>query len=83
MSAGETKEIELEQAGEAEPVKVEAVVKEIKEKVLPELDDEARRAPPPSSTRSTTPSRHRAAHPRTDRSRGERGLQTPLRSTRS
>jgi len=44
MSAGETKEIELEQAGEAEPVKVEAVVKEIKEKVLPELDDELARS---------------------------------------
>ncbi|MDQ2968641.1 MAG: trigger factor, partial [Actinomycetota bacterium] len=40
MSAGETKEIELERAGEAEPIRVEAVVKEIKEKVLPELDDE-------------------------------------------
>jgi trigger factor len=44
MSPGETKEIELEAAGEAEPVKVEAVVKEIKEKVLPELDDELARS---------------------------------------
>ena len=44
MSAGETKEIELEQAGEAEPIKVHAVVKEIKEKVLPELDDELARS---------------------------------------
>ena len=44
MSAGETKEIELERAGEAEPIKVEAVVKEIKEKVLPELDDELARS---------------------------------------
>jgi trigger factor len=44
MSAGETKEIELEAAGEAEPVKVEAAVKEIKEKVLPELDDELARS---------------------------------------
>ena len=44
MSAGETKEIELERAGEEEPMKVEAVVKEIKEKVLPELDDELARS---------------------------------------
>ena len=44
MNAGETKEIELERAGEAEPIKVEAVVKEIKEKVLPELDDELARS---------------------------------------
>jgi trigger factor len=44
MSAGETKEIQLEQAGQAEPIKVQAVVKEIKEKVLPELDDELARS---------------------------------------
>jgi trigger factor len=44
MNAGETKEIELEAAGEGEPVKVEAVVKEIKEKVLPELDDDLARS---------------------------------------
>ena len=44
MNAGETKEIKLERAGEAEPVKVEAVVKEVKEKVLPELDDELARS---------------------------------------
>ena len=44
MNAGETKEIELEAAGEAEPIKIEAVVKEIKEKVLPELDDELARS---------------------------------------
>ncbi len=44
MSTGETKEIELQQAGEAEPIKVHAVVKEIKEKVLPELDDELARS---------------------------------------
>jgi trigger factor len=44
MNAGDTKEIELEAAGEAEPIKVEAVVKEIKEKVLPELDDELARS---------------------------------------
>jgi trigger factor len=40
MSAGETKEIQLDRAGESESTKVEAKVKEIKEKVLPELDDE-------------------------------------------
>ena len=44
MSTGETKEIELDQAGAAEPIKVHAVVKEIKEKVLPELDDELARS---------------------------------------
>jgi trigger factor len=44
MGAGETKEIELERGGEGEPIKVEAVVKEIKEKVLPELDDELARS---------------------------------------
>jgi len=44
MSTGETREIELQQAGEAEPIKVHAVVKEIKEKVLPELDDELARS---------------------------------------
>jgi trigger factor len=44
MSAGETREIELEHAGEGDPIKVEAVVKEIKEKVLPELDDELARS---------------------------------------
>jgi trigger factor len=44
MSAGETKEIELERAGDAEPIKVGAVVKEVKEKVLPELDDELARS---------------------------------------
>jgi trigger factor len=44
MSAGETKEIELERAGEDEPMRVEAAVKEIKEKVLPELDDELARS---------------------------------------
>ena len=44
MSAGETKEIQLDRAGEEEGVKVEAVVKEIKEKVLPELDDELARS---------------------------------------
>jgi trigger factor len=44
MSAGETKEIELERAGEQEPVRVQAAVKEIKERVLPELDDELARS---------------------------------------
>jgi trigger factor len=44
MSAGETKEIELERAGEDEPMRVQATVKEIKEKVLPELDDELARS---------------------------------------
>lgn len=45
MSAGETKEIELDPvSSEVEPIKVEAVLKEIKEKVLPELDDELARS---------------------------------------
>jgi trigger factor len=44
MTAGETKEIELERAGEQEPVHVQAAVKEIKERVLPELDDELARS---------------------------------------
>ena len=44
MNAGETKEIQLERVGDEEPVKVEAAVKEIKEKVLPELDDELARS---------------------------------------
>ncbi|OAI54924.1 hypothetical protein AYO48_00895 [Gaiella sp. SCGC AG-212-M14] len=44
MNAGETKEIQLERVGDEEPVKVEAAVKEIKERVLPELDDELARS---------------------------------------
>jgi trigger factor len=44
MSAGETKEIELERADGGEPMRVQATVKEIKEKVLPELDDELARS---------------------------------------
>jgi trigger factor len=40
MGAGETKEIQLDRTGEAESTKVEATVKEIKEKVLPDLDDD-------------------------------------------
>jgi trigger factor len=44
MSAGETKQIQLERTGEEESANVEATVKEIKEKVLPELDDELARS---------------------------------------
>src|SRR5437867_3243358 len=44
MSAGELKEIELGRPGEDEPMRVQAEVKEIKEKVLPELDDELARS---------------------------------------
>jgi len=44
MRAGETKQIQLERTGEEEPANVEATVKEIKEKVLPELDDELARS---------------------------------------
>jgi trigger factor len=44
MSAGETKQIELGPGGDGEPVRVEASVKEIKERVLPELDDELARS---------------------------------------
>ena len=66
MSAGETREIELERTGEAEPIKVEAVVKEVKEKVLP-----ARRRARALRLRvrhpRRAPRRHRAAHPRADR----------------
>src|SRR5256714_4880014 len=44
MTAGETKEIELDRPGEQEPARVEASMKEIKEKVLPELDDDLARS---------------------------------------
>jgi trigger factor len=44
MSAGETKTVELDRPGEAEPAPVEVTVKEIKEKVLPPLDDELARS---------------------------------------
>jgi trigger factor len=44
MSAGETKEIEVELPGEEQPARVQATVKEIKEKVLPPLDDELARS---------------------------------------
>ena len=44
MSPGETKQIELGRGGDGEPVRVEASVKEVKERVLPELDDELARS---------------------------------------
>jgi trigger factor len=44
MSAGESKTVELDRPGEAEPAPVEVTVKEIKEKVLPPLDDELARS---------------------------------------
>jgi trigger factor len=44
MSAGETKEIDLERPSGDEPLHVQATVKEIKEKVLPELNDELARS---------------------------------------
>src|SRR5215210_6934205 len=44
MSAGETKQIELGRGGDEEPVRVEAAVKELKQRVLPELDDELARS---------------------------------------
>ncbi len=44
MAAGETKELELERPGEGEPARVQASMKEIKEKVLPPLDDELARS---------------------------------------
>jgi trigger factor len=44
MSAGETKEIELERPAGEEPARIEAVMKEIKEKILPPLDDELARS---------------------------------------
>ena len=44
MSAGETKEVGVERPGEDDPVQMTAVMKEIKEKVLPPLDDELARA---------------------------------------
>jgi trigger factor len=43
MSRGETKEVEYELAG-GEAAKVEVVLKELKEKILPPLDDELARA---------------------------------------
>jgi trigger factor len=44
MEAGETKELELERSGEEQPAAVQASMKEIKEKVLPPLDDELARS---------------------------------------
>jgi trigger factor len=44
MSAGETKQIELDRPGEEEPAQIEAAMKEIKEKVMPPLDDELARS---------------------------------------
>ncbi len=44
MSAGESKEIELDRPGEDESGRVQASMTEIKEKVLPELDDELARS---------------------------------------
>jgi trigger factor len=44
MSAGETNAVELDRPGEAEPAPVEVAMKEIKEKVLPPLDDELARS---------------------------------------
>jgi trigger factor len=44
MAAGESKEIQLDRPGEEEPARVQAAMKEIKEKVLPELDDELARS---------------------------------------
>jgi trigger factor len=44
MSAGETKQIDLGRPGEEEPAHIEAVMKEIKEKVMPPLDDELARS---------------------------------------
>ncbi len=44
MSAGDTTQVELERPGEEEPSRVEVTMKEIKEKVLPPLDDELARS---------------------------------------
>src|SRR5689334_12072502 len=44
MQAGETKEMQLERPGEAEGAPVQVTMKEIKEKVLPPLDDELARS---------------------------------------
>lgn len=44
MSAGETRELQFARGDDEEPVEVEVTVKEIKEKVLPPLDDELARA---------------------------------------
>ena len=44
MSTGATKEAELDRPEEEEPARVEIIMKEVKEKVLPPLDDELARA---------------------------------------
>jgi trigger factor len=44
MSVGETTNVELERAGEAEATSAQVTMKEIKEKVLPPLDDELARS---------------------------------------
>ena len=44
MTAGATKAVELDRSGEDEPAAVEIAMKEIKEKVLPPLDDELARS---------------------------------------
>jgi trigger factor len=44
MSAGETKEIAFERSSEDEPMSIRVTLKEIKEKILPELDDELARS---------------------------------------
>ena len=44
MEAGETKDVALERSGEAEAAPVQVLMKEIKEKVLPPLDDELARS---------------------------------------
>ena len=44
MSAGETRELQLDRPGEAEAAPVQVTMKEIKEKVLPPLDDDLARS---------------------------------------
>jgi trigger factor len=44
MSVGETKDVELDRPGEEESAPVQVTMKEIKEKVLPPLDDELARS---------------------------------------
>jgi trigger factor len=44
LAAGETKELELDRAGEEDPAPVQVTMKEIKEKVLPPADDDLARS---------------------------------------
>jgi trigger factor len=44
MQAGETKDVDLDRPGEGDPAPVQVAMKEIKEKVLPPLDDELARS---------------------------------------